>query len=168
MVPFSKLDKLKFLLFDLHGVVLYDNENAAGQTHIENSLELLQTDLERIYRLGLKCGVISGSEDDVIINRIREMGIEEVFSHSLDKVSQAEKLLRKHNLTYENIGYVGDDILDIPLLMKTGFSAAPREARREVKRIVNYVTRNTKERTVLSDILEMITKAKESGLNDSR
>lgn len=157
MVLYNLLSKVEFLLFDLHGVVIASE----GQTISRKELKDLSEDLKRAEKAGIKCGIISATEDTELLGIIKDLPIAEIFSHSLDKVSQAEKLLNKYNLKYENIGYIGDDILDIPLLMKAGFSAAPRSARREVKRIVNYVTRNSEGKTVLSDILDLITKARE-------
>lgn len=164
MVLYNLLSKLKFLLFDLHGVVL-PPENTTGT---EKALSDLKKDLLKAENLGLMCGIISATEDLGLIQRVKELGLKEVFSHSIDKVSQAEILLKKYNLGYDNIGFVGDDILDIPLLMKTGFSAAPRRARREVKRIVSYVTKDSEEKTVLSDVLDLISKAREQQANESK
>ncbi|MGE5431066.1 MAG: HAD hydrolase family protein [Syntrophomonadaceae bacterium] len=158
------LSKLKFLLFDLHGVVLPDEGAAPGGKAFMD----LKENLLKAEKLGLRCGIISATEDAALIQKIKDLGLTEVFSHSIDKVSQAEILLKKYNLGYENIGFIGDDILDIPLLMKAGFSAAPRSARREVKRIVNYVAKNSENRTVLSDVLDLISKTREVKANESK
>jgi len=164
MVLYNLLIKLKFLLFDLHGVVIPVDE--ALQT--EKVFLDLKENLLRAEKLGMKCGVISATEDNKLLSRIKELGVTEIYSHSIDKVSQAEKLLNKYGLDYENIGFIGDDILDIPLLMKAGFSAAPAKARREVKRIVNYVARNSESKTVLSDVLDFISKAREVKSNEPK
>ncbi|MGE5351574.1 MAG: HAD hydrolase family protein [Acidobacteriota bacterium] len=164
MALFNLSGKIKFLLFDLHGVVL----PSEGTTGTDRAFSALKADLQKAEKLGLMCGVISASEDISLLQKVKDLGLKEVFSHSIDKVSQAEILLKKYNLGYENIGFVGDDILDIPLLMKSGFSAAPRGARREVKRIVNYVTKDSEEKTVLSDVLDMISKAREQQANESK
>lgn len=164
MVLYKLLSKVKFLLFDLHGVVLPGEGAAPGRKAFAD----LRDDLLKAEKMGIRCGIISATEDAALIQKIKELGTLEVFTHSIAKVSQAEILLKKYNLGYENIGFIGDDILDIPLLMKAGFSAAPRSARREVKRIVNYVAKNSENRTVLSDVLDLISKAREVKANESK
>ncbi|MCU7495931.1 MAG: HAD hydrolase family protein [Ignavibacteria bacterium] len=157
MVPYSSLNKLKFLLFDLHGVVIPLESSRVGEKNFSD----LKEDLLKAEDLSIKCGVISASEDASLLEKVKMLrGLAEVLSHSIDKVSQAEKILEKYDLTYEEVGFIGDDILDIPLLMKAGFSAAPKAARREVKRIVNYVTRDSENKTALSDVLDLISRAR--------
>ncbi|HEX2866839.1 MAG TPA: HAD hydrolase family protein [Ignavibacteriales bacterium] len=166
MVLYNKLNRMTFLLFDLHGVIL--PEGNIEVPAVDEALSDLKKNILRAEALGVKLGIISAAEDVRLLEKIKDSGITEIFSHSLDKVSQAEKLLKKYGLGFENIGFIGDDILDIPLLMKTGFSAAPRGARREVKRIVNYVARDSESKTVLSDVLDLISKARETKLNESK
>lgn len=156
----SKLKKLKFLLFDLHGVILENENSGYNPGYLDSALSKLKGDLATAARLNLGLGIISATEDHMIIARLKDLGIEEILTHSIDKVSQAEKLLRTQNLSYEEIAYIGDDILDLPLLAKVGFSATTRKARHEVKRAVNYIIRNDESKTVLYDILALIEKAK--------
>lgn len=156
----NKLKKLKFLLFDLHGVLFDSQSPESDPVYLETVLHKLKADLQRARSINLELGVISATEDDMIVNSLKNLGIKEVLSHSIDKVSQAEKVLRRHNLNYEEIAYIGDDILDLPLLAKVGFSATTSHARREVKRAVSYIIKSDDSKTVLFDILAMIEKAK--------
>lgn len=159
----SKLKKIKYLLFDLHGVILSSEAESPDEASLEYIMSKLRDDIITADKLNIRLGVISATEDQSLINKIKETGIKEVLSHSIDKVSQAEKLLKTHNLSYEEIGYIGDDILDLPLLARAGFSATTRQARREVKRAVNYIVRNENSNTVLSELLQLIAKAQQFG-----
>ncbi|MGE5496447.1 MAG: hypothetical protein ACM3Q2_00115, partial [Syntrophothermus sp.] len=114
-MPNSKLKKIKFLLFDLCGVVLNDDNEVSGP-NLESALLKLKHDIETAGRIKIKLGVISSTENDDLLRRLKHLGISEIYSHSLDKVSQAEKLLEKHGLKYENLAYIGDELLDLPLL----------------------------------------------------
>lgn len=158
----SKLKKLKFLLFDLDGVIFDSNSPESDPIYMETVLNKLKTDLQKAKIINIELGVISATEDDVIVSSLKNLGIKEVLSHSIDKVSQAEKVISRHNLNYDEIAYIGDDILDLPLLAKVGFSATTNLARREVKRAVNYIIKIDDSKTVLFDILAMIEKAKYS------
>lgn len=158
----SKLKKIKYLLFDLHGVILQNDSSVENIESLERILAVLKTDIQFASRLNVPLGVISASEDDSLLKQLYATGIKEIYSHSIDKVSQAEILIRKYNLSYEEIAFIGDDILDLPLLAKVGFSATTNNARREVKRAVDYISKIKGTNSVISDILRMIEKAKNS------
>ncbi|MGE5679689.1 MAG: hypothetical protein ACM34K_02300, partial [Bacillota bacterium] len=100
----SKLKKIKYLLFDLHGVILSSEAESPDEASLEYIMSKLRDDIITADKLNIRLGVISATEDLSLINKIKETGIKEVLSHSIDKVSQAEKLLKTHNLSYEEIG----------------------------------------------------------------
>jgi 3-deoxy-D-manno-octulosonate 8-phosphate phosphatase (KDO 8-P phosphatase) len=66
--------------------------------------------------------------------------IEDVIQGTEDKVSAMRTLQKKYGFDDEEFAFVGDELFDMPLLQTVGFSAAPRNARLEVKKIVDYVT----------------------------
>ncbi|MGE5410544.1 MAG: HAD hydrolase family protein [Clostridiales bacterium] len=158
----SKLKRIKYLLFDLHGVILQNDSSVENIESLERILALLKTDIQLASGLNVPLGVISASEDESLLKQLYATGIKEIYSHSIDKVSQAEILIKKHNLSFEEIAFIGDDILDLPLLTKVGFSATTSNARREVKRAVDYICKIKGTNSVISDILTMIEKAKNS------
>lgn len=158
----NKLKNIKFLLFDLCGVVLNDDKDVSG-SHIESALLKLKHDIETAGRIKIQLGVISSTENDELLRKLKHLGISEIYSHSIDKVSQAEKLLEKHGLKYENLAYIGDELLDLPLLAKVGFSATPGTSRREVKRAVNHIVKHAEPGTAVGSLLHLIEKAQHPG-----
>lgn len=154
----KKLIKLKYLLFDLHGVVI--TQQGKENAEIAGFEASLADNVSHAEKLGIGLGIITASDDIGLLETIRSFGIREIYSHSIAKLDQAEKFLIKQKLDFEDIGYIGDDILDIPLLMKAGFSGAPRLARREVKRVVDFVGKSSNEKTIITEILELIEKVK--------
>lgn len=154
----EKLKNIKFLLLDLQGVILSGEPSQTDE--VKRQIDLFFSDVSEARQMGLKTGIISQSSLSEIPGLIRESGVDEVFAETMDKLSQAESLAVKYGLSLDEIGYIGDDILDIPLLSRTGFSAAPHHARREVKRVVSYVCRSDT-LTPLREVLELIGRQKE-------
>ncbi len=91
-------------------------------------------------RKGLIFGVLSGRDSRVLRKRLKELGIKEVGLRVEDKLSWMEKWRKKKKLSWEEIGYIGDDKNDIALLKKVGFSASPSDAIEEVKKVVDFVS----------------------------
>lgn len=129
----EKIRHIKLMLLDLHGVIL------SGTADCDADLDLLSKDAHRAGELGIRLGVITQCNNEALLSQISAAGVSEIVPDAMEKLSGAEKLAEKYQLDFSEIGYIGDDILDIPLLSRAGFSAAPKNARREVKRIVNYV-----------------------------
>lgn len=84
--------------------------------------------------------IITKENSKIVLKRAEKLKIKEVYIGIKDKLKIIEKLSKKHNLEFENIAYIGDDINDLPVLKKVGLSFAPNDAVSEIKQIVNHVT----------------------------
>jgi len=82
---------------------------------------------------------ISGGDSLSAQMRMQSLGIKHVHFGSQDKVAHFEKLLELLKVSAEHCGYMGDELVDLPLLKAVGFSAAPPEAPDEVRSQVHYV-----------------------------
>ena len=95
----------------------------------------------RIWRrLGLKTAVITGRQCPAVGHRMVDLGIEYVYQKALVKVEVFDKLLAESQVAAENIAYIGDDVFDLPVMRRVGFSAAVPEAISEVRDAADYVT----------------------------
>ncbi len=152
----KKLAQIKIVLLDLHGVLI----NNDGSESLSNCCEELKLFCSKLDALGVSSGILSAD----IKNEIRETITEEtncsVITTSINKLESAEGYLNSNNLGLENLLFVGDDILDLPLLQKVGFSAAPHSSRREVKRTVDYTCRGNSAKEILEEIYLLIEQAK--------
>lgn len=121
----------KLVLFDLDGVLIQEHRDYT----LEQILKPLKKFVEELSEHGVRFAIISGRRKDEVTDFINEYNIP-LINSSLNKVSDAEKLIKEIGINFNEVFFMGDDILDIPLLQKVGFSAAPKNARREVKRVV--------------------------------
>lgn len=134
--------KIRFLLLDVDGVMtnglLYldelGKEMKAFHIHDGHGILLLLK-----ARLGV--GIVTGRESRVVALRARELGVKEVHQGALDKLTVYERILRKYTMTDEQVAFVGDDLIDIPVMRRTGLSVAVANAVPEVKKVAHFVTR---------------------------
>jgi 3-deoxy-D-manno-octulosonate 8-phosphate phosphatase (KDO 8-P phosphatase) len=157
-----KLNTVKLFLFDLEGVLLQQgscNENCFGA--IENAcLELNKS--------GLMFGIVTARVEDDFIKKLKTIDGCNVLSSSLDKVTATDKFIADKSLDYQNVFYMGDDLLDIPLLNKCGVSCAPNSSRREVKRAVNFLSQSEKCEEFLEELINYCGKSKETQINATK
>ncbi len=96
--------------------------------------------IKRAMHKGIEFAVISGRQSRVVERRCRELGIRFIFQGIDDKVAAYEEIAKTLDIGEEESAFMGDDIPDIPLLLKVGFSGAPQDAAEEVKKIVDFVS----------------------------
>ena len=100
--------------------------------------------------------IITKEDSKIVLRRAEKLKIKEVYIGIKDKLKIIEKLMKKYNLEFENIAYIGDDINDLPVLKKIGLSFAPNDAISEIKQIANYVTTKKGGEGALREAIERI------------
>ncbi|MFB0528186.1 MAG: KdsC family phosphatase [bacterium] len=106
----------------------------------------------------LRFAWISGRGCKQVEQRAEDLRIEAVRLKRMDKSEALEEILQEFKLKMENFAYIGDDLVDIPVLKKAGLSFCPKDAPEEVKQVVDYVTRTEGGRGVLREVVELILK----------
>jgi 3-deoxy-D-manno-octulosonate 8-phosphate phosphatase (KDO 8-P phosphatase) len=110
--------------------------------------------------LGLEVGVMTGRTSEALRRRARELGVREVHQKVRDKRRVAELLLRRRRLAFEQLCFIGDDILDLPVLARAGLAVAPADAHPEVRRRVHWVTRREGGRGAVREVLDRVLEAR--------
>ena len=136
-----KASGIRYLILDVDGVMtdggLY--YSASGQEmkrfHAHDGYGIV-----RAREAGLGVGIISGRSTPVVDARARVLGISDVYQGADDKVAAMREIQARHGYRDREFAYIADDLFDIPLLKIVGFSAAPWNARPEVRRVVDLVT----------------------------
>jgi len=156
----EKLAAIKLLLLDVDGVltdgrIIYDNEGnevKAFDVKDGHGLKMLQ-------RAGIKVGIITGRSSAVVQRRASELGIDVLFQGALSKLGPYQQILKEFNLTDEEVAYVGDDLVDLPILRRVGFSATVADAVPDVLPLVDYVARREGGRGAVREICDMLLRA---------
>jgi 3-deoxy-D-manno-octulosonate 8-phosphate phosphatase (KDO 8-P phosphatase) len=95
--------------------------------------------IKLLLMAGLQTAILSGRESEAVTERARELGIEHVLQGIDDKRKAFASLLRRLRIGAQAAAYMGDDLVDLPVLRRCGFACAPREAPEDVRRRVHYI-----------------------------
>lgn len=110
-------------------------------------------------RAGLPIAIISGRKSSVVQARAKELGIAHLHEMAWVKTEPYEKILAQEKLTDEEVCYVGDDVVDIPLLRRAGFAVSVADAVDEAKQYSHFVTKRAGGRGAVREVIELILKA---------
>ena len=103
---------------------------------------------------GFKIFIISGGTNKGVKERLKDLGIDEIFLGDHTKKDTYEKLIKKYNLQKNEIVYMGDDIPDIPVMKKIGVPCCPNDAVPDVKQISIYISKKNGGEGCVRDIIE--------------
>ena len=112
-------------------------------------------------RAGLRIAIISGRKSSVVRARATELGVTHLYEMAWVKTEPYEKLLAEDGLTDEEVCYVGDDVVDIPLLRRAGLGVAVADAVEETKKHSHIVTERVGGRGAVREVIEFILKAQD-------
>jgi 3-deoxy-D-manno-octulosonate 8-phosphate phosphatase (KDO 8-P phosphatase) len=157
----AKIKLIRLLVLDVDGVmtdgrIIMDD---AGR-EIKNFDVRDGHGIKVLMRYGIDVIIVTGRRSAVVEHRARDLGISEVHQGVTNKVEISDAILSNRSLNYEQIAFVGDDIVDIPLLRRVGFSAAVADALEDVRKCADYVTVRKGGRGAVREVCEVILKAK--------
>ena len=108
---------------------------------------------------GLKTALLSGRESQAVAERARELGIKHVVQGADDKQAAYHTLLRRMRVKQQATAYMGDDVVDMPVLTRCGFACAPHEAPEDVRRCAHYVASAPAGHGAAREVCEFILEA---------
>jgi 3-deoxy-D-manno-octulosonate 8-phosphate phosphatase (KDO 8-P phosphatase) len=137
----EKARRVRFLLLDVDGVMtdgtIYLDADGR-ETKAFNIYDGSGIHLAR--KAGIQVGIITGRQSTIVAHRARELEITEVHQKILDKLKVYDGLLLKYGLKDSEMAYIGDDVIDLPVLARVGLSVAVQNAHPDVKARVDWVT----------------------------
>ena len=109
---------------------------------------------------GLKCGIITKRISETVATRANDLKLEYIYQGQAFKMKPIEEICLKEGIGLDEICYVGDDIIDLPVMRRCGFAVAVANARPNVKAEAHYVTPNRGGYGGARDAIEFILEAK--------
>jgi 3-deoxy-D-manno-octulosonate 8-phosphate phosphatase (KDO 8-P phosphatase) len=157
----DKLADIRLLLLDVDGVmtdggIIYDGNGL--ETKVFNVKD--GHGIKMLQRYGIEVGIITGRTSRVVDVRARELGIELLYQGALKKLDCYLDIKQKTGLNDSQIAFIGDDVIDVPVLRRVIFSAAPPDALPEVRSIVDYVTVSPGGRGAVREVCDLILKGR--------
>jgi 3-deoxy-D-manno-octulosonate 8-phosphate phosphatase (KDO 8-P phosphatase) len=147
--------RIKVLIFDVDGVLtdgqlffLPENNGQPGPDGKRHGLEFkgftahdgLGITLARLG--GLRVGIITKRESATVAIRAQDLKLEFVYQGQAHKMSAVHDILTRAGITIEELAYVGDDVVDLPVMRACGLAIATANARKQAKEAAHYVTPN--------------------------
>ena len=153
----EKTKYIRLLVLDVDGVM---TDGKIIMDHMGHEIKNFDVKdghgIKILMKYGIDVILLTGRRSSVVEHRARDLGIGEIHQGIFNKLGVSEDILKKRSLDYANIAYVGDDIVDIPLLKRVGFSVAVADAADDVKKCVDYVTRNKGGHGAVREVCELI------------
>lgn len=115
--------------------------------------------IKYLQHSGIAVALLSGRNIPAVAHRARELGIEDVLQGNLAKTLPWEKLLARHRLQDRQAAMMGDDLTDVPLLRRAGWSATPGDATQEARAAATYTTKAFGGRGAVREVAEKILRA---------
>ena len=153
----TKAKQIKLIAFDVDGVltdggIIYDNSGMEIKRFNVKDGQIIS----HLKRAGFVVGAITGRNSQVVKNRCEELKLDFHYHGSSDKLVQYKKIKEDFSVKDEEIAYIGDDIIDLPILTRCGLSATPNNAREYMKKYVDFVTFSKGGDGALRDLADMI------------
>jgi len=115
--------------------------------------------LKMLSASGVACAILSGRRSAAVSTRAKELGIADVLQGIDDKAGAFRQMLAQKNLSAEQAGFMGDELVDLPVLTRCGLACAPREAPDAVRGRVHYVASAPAGRGAAREVCELVMRA---------
>ncbi len=156
----GRLEKIKIVLIDNDGV-LTDGRIVYGDYGDELKFFDVQDGfgITLLRRAGFPVIIVSGKKSRINNRRAKELDIDKLFQKAVDKLKVFEKIIKKYRVSPDEVLYIGDDLIDLPVLKRVGFAAAVANAVPEVKDAAHYVTDRKGGRGAVREVIDLLLKA---------
>ena len=149
--------KIKLLVFDVDGVM-----TDGSVTYDENGIEYKTFNVKdgqglvRMRQSGFVTAIIAARNNGTVKHRAENLNITELYQGQKYKLPALEEIMKKYNLNYDEVSYMGDDIPDICILEKVALACCPNDAVNEVKEICNFVSKINGGRGAVRELCDFI------------
>jgi 3-deoxy-D-manno-octulosonate 8-phosphate phosphatase (KDO 8-P phosphatase) len=151
------LKKLRLLLLDVDGVLTDGSLQIYADGSESKVFNVYDGHRIRMWqRAGLMCGLLSGRQSEVTQRRAEQLEISLVLQDCKEKLPAFERLLAEIKLEPDEVAYVGDDLMDLPILRRVGFAVAVANAPQEVRRYADYVTVRDGGKGAVAEVIEYL------------
>ncbi len=158
----EKASRVRLLLFDVDGVltdgvvIMHADGSESKGFHIRDGAAIVWA-----QRAGIAVGLLSARSSGATTQRAAQLAVRIVSQGVANKLTAYEQILRTAGLEDEAVAYMGDDLLDLPVLSRAGLSAAPADAVEEVRARVDWVSQAPGGRGAVRDLVELVLRAQQ-------
>jgi 3-deoxy-D-manno-octulosonate 8-phosphate phosphatase (KDO 8-P phosphatase) len=155
--------RIKLMIFDVDGVL------TDGSLHYGADGEALKTfnvhdglGIKLLQEAGIKTAIISARKSPQVTRRAADLGIEFLHQGGHDKLTPFNSLLEQTGLTADEVGFIGDDVVDLPILTRVGLAVGVPNGRPDVISRAHHITQAAGGRGAVREVCELLLKAQGS------
>lgn len=156
---FDNLKKVKAFVLDVDGVL---TDGRVLVNEIGQQLRTFNIKDGYVMQLAIKRGypiiIITGGKSIGVEKRLEGLGIQDIYSGISNKIEKLTSVLVSHNLTFDDILYMGDDMPDFECMQLAGLAACPADAVEEIKEICHYISPKMGGEGAVRDVIEKVLK----------
>jgi len=155
----KRAGKIKLLLLDVDGVltdgriICSVSGNETKNFNVTDGLGIIL-----LIKAGLACAIITARSSRIVKMRAKQLGITKIYENHY-KLESLEGIKKSFGVLEEEICFVGDDLIDIPILKRAGLAVCVPGAAGEVKKVVHYVTEKTGGAGAVREVCEIILRS---------
>lgn len=139
--PLQYFATIKAFVFDVDGVLTNGNLIILPDGVMARTMNVKDGyALQLAIKKGCKVAIISGGNSIEVAQRVKLLGIEDVYMNVLNKVEALDNFINKHQLNKNEILFMGDDMPDIDVMVEVGLPCCPADAVDEIKSISKYIS----------------------------
>lgn len=156
----ARAAQIKLVVFDVDGVLtdgslfVGDDGQEYKAFHSRDGLGM-----KMLKNSGVEIGIITARTSEVVRHRMQNLDIQHVYQGQLEKLPAFEELVSKLGLSLEQTAYVGDDVVDLPVLRRAGLAIAVQDAHPLAKQHAHWQTPHGGGRGAARDVCELIMEA---------
>ncbi|SNZ06496.1 3-deoxy-D-manno-octulosonate 8-phosphate phosphatase (KDO 8-P phosphatase) [Persephonella hydrogeniphila] len=154
-------ERIRWFIMDVDGVltdggIIYDS----GGNELKKFCVKDGMGITLLHNAGIKTAILTSRNSPMVQKRAEELRISEVIQGAKDKLNLYENLKAKHNLADDEILYIGDDFVDLPVLKRVGFPVCVKNSPDELKEVCVYITKNEGGKGAVRETAELLLKMK--------
>jgi 3-deoxy-D-manno-octulosonate 8-phosphate phosphatase (KDO 8-P phosphatase) len=156
----ARAARVRLMVFDVDGILTDGSLHFGPEGEVIKTFNVLDGHgIKLLQQSGVATAIISARQSPIVARRAADLGIQHVHQGIHDKRSAFEQLLAHTNLAPDACGFVGDDVIDLPVLLRAGFAASVANGHPEVRSRVHYVTHASGGRGAAREICDFILRA---------
>lgn len=156
----ARAARVRLLIFDVDGILTDGSLYFGPEGEIIKNFNVLDGHgIKLLQQFGVSVAIISARQSQIVARRTEDLGITQIRQGVHDKRLAFEQLLLQNEINADLCGFVGDDIIDLPVLTRVGFAASVPNGHPEVRTRVHYVTQAQGGRGAAREICDFILRA---------
>jgi 3-deoxy-D-manno-octulosonate 8-phosphate phosphatase (KDO 8-P phosphatase) len=137
----ARAAKVRLFIFDVDGVLTDGSLSYGPDGEMVKTFNVQDgLGIKLLQEAGIKTAIISARRTPIVLARARDLGIEYVHQGGHDKLTPFKALLEQLGLGEEQVAFIGDDVVDLPILSRVGFAVSVPNGRKEVHARAHYIT----------------------------